>query len=254
MTVHTKKICFWNGCRRSAVGKRFCLFSVQTLKILLIPRRENWTRAISSGSWKKELNEKSSRLRKRKHFRCFYTDVCIFDFGKSFQGDPHGSFLGNPCHLCFGGIIFCHCCFMYLIFVRSYIYNESRSGRDSTGFITVMFGIHKYDWVLRAYLAIGWEIIRVKFLNGNVSKVCVPESLQHFYLSMGSFSFSHFYFNRENNGSHKVSLTVAKNELSFSLFRCCLFPQIFCLYPVILFSIFCFFIENLTQQDSDCFG
>ena len=56
-----------------------------------------------------------------------------------------------------------------------------------------------------------------KFLNDNVSKECVPEGLQHFYISMGSFSFCHFYL---NNGNCKGYLTVAKNKLSLSWFSC----------------------------------
>ena len=96
----TKKICFWSSSRRSAVDKCFSSFLVQTVRILLVLCWENWIQTIRSGSWKKELNSKKWEIH---------------------VGDPHGSLLDHPCHLCFGDIIFCHCCFMYLIFVSSYI-------------------------------------------------------------------------------------------------------------------------------------
>ena len=157
LTVHTKKICFWNGCRRSDVGKRFCLFLVQTLRILLIPRWENWTRTIRSGSWKKELNEKNQDWENTKQFCWFYFDVCIFDFVKSFQRNPHGSFLDYHCHLSFGGIIFCHYCFMYLIFVRSCI--QWKSLREGLHWFHYGYFWDSQIWLcFMVYLTIGWEI------------------------------------------------------------------------------------------------
>ena len=136
----------------------FVFSQAKTLRILLTPCCENWTRKLGRGHGKKNWTKKIQAWENTKQFRCFYIDVCVFDFGKSFHGDPHGSFLSYPCHLCFGGIVFCHCCSMYVIFVR-YICNESPEGRDSIGFILVRLWIHKFDRVLWAYLTVEWEVI-----------------------------------------------------------------------------------------------
>ena len=175
----------------------------------------------------------------------------------------------------------------------------------------VTFGIHKDDCFMGVLdYRMRNDSPCSKFLNGNVSKECFPKGLQHFYISMVSFSLSQFYFNpslpnpgrrekiklnfyfhtsfwclerfyeglkdhlktfwgttkkcenknltfisiqlsemhgtgrvnSENNCNYKGSLTIAKGEFSFK----CLF-----FYPVILFFIFCFFIKNLTHQDSE---
>ena len=76
------------------------------------------------------------------------------------------------------------------------IYHKSRWGRDSTSLITVTFGIQKDDCFM---VVLDYRMRNdsrcSKFLNGNVSKACFSKGLHHFYISMRSFSFSHFYFN-----------------------------------------------------------
>ena len=99
------------------MGKRFCFFLVQTLGILLIFRWENWTRTIRSGPWNK-IEQKKFKTEKNETIPISVFLIFIRAFSET---HPHGSFLGYPCHLCFGCIVFYYCCFMCLIFMRSYI-------------------------------------------------------------------------------------------------------------------------------------